>query len=134
MPLNHTTNKCVDALVIVFDVSNALSFQTAKSLQYHGSISGQPRVTVFVGTKSDLAYQRQVPYEEALSYANEVNATYIETSARLNINVDTVFESLAAQLVDRVSNADHDEENDELITKDDENAQDQEIETAEVAE
>lgn len=134
MPANHATNKCLDALVIVFDLTSAQSFHTAKSLQYHGSISGQPRVTYIVGTKSDLAYQRQVSYEEALSYAKEVNASYIEVSSRLNINVDTVFEGLAAELVDRLSNADHVEENDELYNKDDENAQEQEIESAELAE
>ena len=47
----------------------------------------QNNVTVIVGTKADLAYQREISYEEARSLADELNATYIEVSSAINTNV-----------------------------------------------
>ena len=51
-------------------------------------------VTIIVGTKADLGFQRAVSYEEARCLADELNATYIEVSSSINTNVGMIFEQV----------------------------------------
>ena len=54
---------------------------------------------VIVGNKSDLrADQRHVPPGEGHRLAEEFNCSFIEASARLNINVTEAFEHMIAQM------------------------------------
>uniref|UniRef100_A0A8D0GZX3 RAS related n=1 Tax=Sphenodon punctatus TaxID=8508 RepID=A0A8D0GZX3_SPHPU len=46
---------------------------------------------ILVGNKADLDLQRQVPREEALSFARESHITYMEASAKIRLNVDESF-------------------------------------------
>ncbi|EDO15235.1 hypothetical protein Kpol_1029p8 [Vanderwaltozyma polyspora DSM 70294] len=50
---------------------------------------------VVVGNKSDLETERQVSYEEGMSLAKQMNAPFLETSAKQDINVQDAFYNLA---------------------------------------
>mmetsp|Transcript_19308 Transcript_19308/g.23056 ORF Transcript_19308/g.23056 Transcript_19308/m.23056 type:complete len:213 (+) Transcript_19308:136-774(+) len=88
------------AATVVYDITSAESFQKArfwvKELQKHAS---QGIIIALVGNKSDLADQRQVPFEEAQAFA-EANqmALFIETSAKSADNITELFTSIAKKL------------------------------------
>ena len=52
-------------------------------------------IKLMVATKSDLRKQRVIETEEAQALANRFNFDFIETSAKLNLNVTEAFESVA---------------------------------------
>lgn len=49
---------------------------------------------VIIGNKSDLEDERQVSYEDGLNLAKQLNAPFLETSAKQAINVEEAFYSL----------------------------------------
>uniref|UniRef100_A0A8D2IXS7 RAS related n=1 Tax=Varanus komodoensis TaxID=61221 RepID=A0A8D2IXS7_VARKO len=49
---------------------------------------------ILVGNKADLDIHRQVPKEEALSFARENRIPYMEASAKIRLNVDDSFYEL----------------------------------------
>jgi Ras-related protein Rab-11A len=51
-------------------------------------------VHMLVGNKSDLKHLRAVPSEEAASFAEKNNLSFIEASALDSSNVDTAFENV----------------------------------------
>lgn len=50
---------------------------------------------VVVGNKSDLETERQVSYDEGLNLAKQMNAPFLETSAKQDVNVQDAFHDLA---------------------------------------
>ena len=42
-------------------------------------------MTVVVGTKTDLAYDREVSYEEASQLARDLGASYVEVSSAIKL-------------------------------------------------
>jgi Ras-related protein Rab-22 len=52
-------------------------------------------VIALAGNKLDLANQRQVTVGQAEAFAREINALYIETSAKEDMNVHKLFEQLS---------------------------------------
>ncbi|MHA1798569.1 MAG: GTP-binding protein [Candidatus Helarchaeota archaeon] len=85
--------------IIVFDVTRKDTFDHVKNWMLEFQVVGKPIPIVLVGNKIDLIEQRQVTAEEAEVLANELNLSYIETSAKEGQNVEDVFEMLAYFLV-----------------------------------
>ena len=54
---------------------------------------------VLFGNKSDLKSERQVSYEEGRDLAAQWNCPFFEGSAKDNIGIDEVFESLSEQVL-----------------------------------
>ncbi|XP_037804352.1 ras-related protein Rap-1b-like [Penaeus monodon] len=86
------------AFVIVFAVNNEQSFYEAQSLwnlitKIKGS-DGAP--VVVVGNKVDLDRERVVSFQRAQDWVDTdmSNASYLETSAKYNINVGELFKQL----------------------------------------
>ena len=52
-------------------------------------------IICIAGNKVDLAHLRQVQTQVAESYAREIQAIYIETSAKEDTNVQKLFEQLS---------------------------------------
>ena len=50
---------------------------------------------MLVGSKSDLASDRQVSFEEGKQLADKLGVTFYEVSALTGIHVDSVFTTLA---------------------------------------
>lgn len=59
---------------------------------------------LLIGNKSDLSDKRQVSYEEGSQLAQQLNIKFIETSAKNSNNIDSAFESMALDVLKRISN------------------------------
>ena len=85
-------------MIILFDITNRQSFRRVRA-QYQENKgylrNKRPELmpqTLIVGTKTDLAYKRDVSYDEGQSLARELGASYFEVSTAINTNVNTLFE------------------------------------------
>ena len=57
---------------------------------------------LLVGNKCDLVGKRQIEYEAAKSFAERLQVSYIETSAKDSTNVDSVFYTMAEELREKL--------------------------------
>ena len=64
---------------------------------------------MLVGNKKDLNDSRQVDFELAKLIGSASNTVAIETSAKENDNVDTLFNSIATELSKRVRGTEYEE-------------------------
>ena len=63
------------------------------------SVQGNPNmIMALAGNKADLSEARAVTKEEAQTYADENSLVFWETSAKANLNVTDVFQSIAEKL------------------------------------
>ncbi|CAK9023531.1 unnamed protein product [Durusdinium trenchii] len=77
--------RAADGALLVFDIANERSFQNLDKWLTELRENTDPSVVVaLVGTKTDLASQRQVATERAQSYARSNGLLYVETSAYWN--------------------------------------------------
>ncbi len=102
----HVTSsyyKGAQGIVLVFDLCDRKSFQDVKGwmaeIEKHSNLES---VRVLVGNKFDLE-GRQVGKEEAQQFAENEGMIYYEASAKLNLNVDTIFLRLAAEMKEKFS-------------------------------
>lgn len=81
--------------LLVYDITKHESYMNVekwlKELREHGD---SKMVHMLVGNKSDLKHLRAVPTEEAASFAEKNNLSFIEASALDSSNVDTAFENV----------------------------------------
>ncbi|KAK1413913.1 hypothetical protein QVD17_29650 [Tagetes erecta] len=88
------------AAIVVYDITNMVSFQRAKKwieeLQKHGN---PHLVTVLVANKVDLSAKREVEIEEGKQYAKENGLQYFETSAKTAENIHDLFHEIAKKVV-----------------------------------
>ena len=88
------------AAVVVYDITDRTSF--TKAMDWVNELKQQcgPNLIIsVVGNKVDLESEREVDRTVALHYANENSLLHIETSAKSNINVQTLFQEVAKLLV-----------------------------------
>lgn len=57
---------------------------------------------ILVGSKSDLEVDRKVSRKQAETLAEKYNISYVETSAKEDSNIGSVFEILTMQVADRI--------------------------------
>lgn len=86
--------------MVVYDITDRDSFKATRHWARLAKTEGDPDlVTIVVGTKLDLAgEQRQVSSEEGSELAEDINAMYIEVSAKNGHNVKEAFKMLAQAL------------------------------------
>ncbi|XP_070574568.1 ras-related protein Rab-22A-like isoform X2 [Ptychodera flava] len=87
------------AAVIVYDITRESSFSAVKmwvrELEQYGP---HDVVLAIAGNKCDLVDQREVLCEEAEKYADQIGATFIETSAKTAANVTQIFTAITRKL------------------------------------
>lgn len=77
------------AVAVVYDITNRTSFERAQD--YLDGIN--PRASsLLIGNKMDLQEQRKVSYEEGRLLARIHRVEFIETSAKINYNIDEAFQ------------------------------------------
>ncbi|XP_022920295.1 ras-related protein Rap-2a [Onthophagus taurus] len=89
-----------DAFILVYDVTNADSFEEARALrdQIHETKGGTAVPIVIVGNKIDLTENRQVDTATTESVVTvDWENGFVETSAKENVNVTKVFKELLVQ-------------------------------------
>jgi len=93
-------------IIIVFDITDAESFENVKDwLQEIDNYACENVNKLLIGNKSDLADKRAVTAETAAEFAEENGMTYLETSAKDNLNVTQSFETLAGEISERIASA-----------------------------
>ena len=88
---------------MVFDLTRLETFKNVKvwleELRENGNFEMS---LMLVGNKSDMVEERKVSYEDAMSFAQENNLLYLETSAKTGSHVSEAFERLAMAIYDKV--------------------------------
>lgn len=96
----------IHGYVLVYSVTSKASFDMIQIV--YEKIIGFCGVTdlpcVVVGSKVDLESNRQVTPQEGKKLAAEMNAAWVETSAKSNLNVGKVFELCLAEIEKRAPN------------------------------
>jgi len=89
-----------DGALLVYDITDEDSFQKVRNwVKELRKMLGGDIPIVIAGNKADMEKNRHVKEEDAEAYAQTVGATYIETSARLNRNVEQVFLELTKKML-----------------------------------
>jgi len=85
--------------LLVYDISKHGTFENVerwlKELRDHA----EPNIVVMlVGNKSDLRHLRAVETDEAMSFSEQHNLAFIETSALDSSGVDTAFQRILTEI------------------------------------
>merc|ERR1712005_50887 len=87
------------AAIVVYDITNAESFNRAKSWVKELQRQGSPNIVIaLAGNKCDLASKRKVEAAEATEYAKDNGLYFLETSAKTALNVEDLFKAIAKKL------------------------------------
>merc|ERR1719327_1144314 len=80
------------AAIVVFDITNPMSFQRAKSWVKELQRQGKDDVIIaLAGNKVDKENERKVPTDDAKSFAKSNNIFYMETSAKSFAKSNNIF-------------------------------------------
>jgi len=87
-------------IILVYDITQLETFEHVhkwhRQIQEHSNNNVQ---ILLVGNKSDLQENRQVPYEDAETMAQQLGISVFETSAKDSTNVDQAFYHIASQAI-----------------------------------
>ena len=81
--------------MLVYDIAKHITYEnTEKWLRELRDHADSNIVIMLVGNKSDLRHLRAVPTDEAKSFAEKNNLSFIETSALDSTNVEQAFQNI----------------------------------------
>jgi Ras-related protein Rab-5C len=87
------------AAVVVFDVTNPQSYERAQKWVAELLEKANSGIVIALcGNKVDLDENRKVNSDEVKKYADQIGSFYIEVSAKINLNIDKLFEDIANKL------------------------------------
>ena len=88
--------KNVNGVLLVYDITN---YDTFKKIDYWNNqiknYNKNKYSIVLIGNKIDLNNKRVVNFNDGKNLSKRINCKFFETSARNNINVDEVFETIS---------------------------------------
>eukprot|EP00005_Dracoamoeba_jomungandri_P005496 CAMPEP_0174261640 /NCGR_PEP_ID=MMETSP0439-20130205/11684_1 /TAXON_ID=0 /ORGANISM="Stereomyxa ramosa, Strain Chinc5" /LENGTH=198 /DNA_ID=CAMNT_0015346147 /DNA_START=92 /DNA_END=688 /DNA_ORIENTATION=+ len=88
-----------EAAVVVYDITNPMSFNRAKQWVRELQTQGSPEMIIaLAGNKCDLENQRQVSPSEGAAFADDNGMLFMETSAKTGDKVVPLFEKIAKML------------------------------------
>jgi small GTP-binding protein len=101
--------KNAHGILLCFDISNRQSFEELNKFwlnfidDYLETGNNRNRVcfAYLVGNKMDLEHERKVTYKEGEELAKSFNSKYYETSSLNGYGVETVFNDMVVDLVDK---------------------------------
>lgn len=84
-----------------FDLTSPESFENVSYwLRTVEENSILPFVKILIGTKSDLVDKRAVPNGQIIQFCRENDLTFLETSAKDNINITEAFDLIITKIID----------------------------------
>ena len=87
-------------IILVYDITSIESYQNIPAWLNDINRYASDNVSkILVGNKSDLKHKREIPDEDAKKLADHEDMKYIETSAKLNTNVDSIFLELTKEII-----------------------------------
>ncbi len=88
--------------IVVFDITSRQTFEDLdKWVQEIQEEVGDLK-TVIVGNKVDLEYEREISTNEGLTYAQSMKSEYLESSAKDNIQVSDIYQTIIEDAVDKI--------------------------------
>ncbi|KAJ2216031.1 ras GTPase [Coemansia sp. RSA 1813] len=90
-------------IIVVYDVTDSETFSNVKQwLQEIDRYASEGVNKLLVGNKSDLEDKRKVDVTEAKDFADSLNISFLETSAKDSTNVEKAFMTMAGQIKERM--------------------------------
>jgi len=87
-----------NGIILLYDLSDINSFNSLnKWLKEIRNFAPKNAVVIIVGNKVDL--DRKVSHDDAITFANKENISYLEVSAKNGINIELIFEKLSKEMV-----------------------------------
>jgi len=88
-------------IFLIYDITNRDSFKNMENwlIEIEKNAS-QNVLKILIGNKSDLVDDREITTEEGQAFANRNGMKFIETSAKMNTNVNEAFETLAKLMME----------------------------------
>ena len=88
-------------IFLIYDITNRDSFKNLENwlIEIEKNAS-QNVLKILIGNKSDLVDDREIKTEEGQAFANRNGMKFIETSAKMNTNVNEAFETLAKLMME----------------------------------
>jgi len=77
--------------VLVYDITQRNSFESIQKWRQMVMDVAKPTI-IIAGNKIDLDSNRQVSFEEGKKFADDIGASFVETSARTNENIKELFD------------------------------------------
>lgn len=100
-------------ILLCYDVVDRNSFNSIGSwLEQINNHADQQVVVIIVGNKCEMVDEREVTEEQGQALADQHEYTFIECSARDNVNVVAAFEAIAHEIVEQWKLAEGDEDED----------------------
>ena len=85
---------------VIYDITNRDSFKNLENwLSEIEKNANQNILKILVGNKNDLEDDREIKTEEGQAFANRNGMQFMETSAKMNVNVNEAFEALAKLMI-----------------------------------
>mmetsp|Transcript_17084 Transcript_17084/g.24506 ORF Transcript_17084/g.24506 Transcript_17084/m.24506 type:complete len:210 (-) Transcript_17084:235-864(-) len=89
--------------LLVYDITRKETFEHLGSwLEDAKQHSNSNMTIILVGNKADLEHRREVPKEQGEAFAKEHGLLFLETSAKINTNVEDAFLTTAATIYEKV--------------------------------
>ena len=89
--------KHAQGIIFVYDVNNIESFQNLKNWIKNPDYEKRNVKIIIVGNKIDL--KKEISTDDLKRLANRYSCKYFEVSAKNNINVNSVFESITEEII-----------------------------------
>ena len=102
IPKNYLRNS--DGVLFIYDISNIGTFNDLKNWYDLYKEEKENIVGVLIGNKCDI--ERQVSYDEAKKFADELGLEYFEVSAKLDKNVKKAIAFLLSEIIESKKNYD----------------------------
>ena len=89
-------------ILLVYDITNPTSFdhlaKWLRLIQQHSNADVQKMI---LGNKCDLEEQRKIPKERGEAIARQNGVTFLETSAKENVNIEDAFFQLSEIILEK---------------------------------
>ena len=93
-------------IMLVYDITRPSSFDNlAKWLRTIIEHSSTDVEKMILGNKCDMEEQRQIPKERGESISRDNGITFLETSAKNNINIEEAFMQISERILDKLPGA-----------------------------
>ena len=88
--------------VFMYDITSWESFQEIRSWKAEVDAHLSNYIGILVANKIDLVSEREVSTDEGMKFANTLGMDYIETSVKLNQNVNEAFRIIGQKIIEKM--------------------------------
>jgi len=99
--------KDVDCAILVYDVTNKESFRSIKHWWRELNIYAKNTPVILVGNKIDLGVKRVISTDDGIMLARKLKIPFFETSAKHDLNIQTLFIEAAKISLQKPKNNDY---------------------------